>query len=538
MDRNALIDELIDAGADDSEIEEAVQLAESREPKVSPAPVENQSGMDRFLGPIAAPLKTAGQTLFKDLPEQKDIFARTTKGFKGATEFGAGVAALPFTAAMGAVNVAAPETSKKIASGAATIAKDAMTQHNAGLNDRYGFNPYGGPGKSIGIQSGPDLPLNPYVEERLKDVGMGALNLTGIGGGKAAFDVAAKAAHGTAKGVNKVVGTLAEESSGVSQPALRMMGTEKGREGLKANFGTQHEIGQELVKNIYGGDVWNNMPKGQEIRAVLKEVPGVDVNNLTSKVKMPESTVRPESQAAAQKLYGHIEDFYKMVDETGTIPAEKLFLYRQEIDNVLQDANAFGNVDKNSAYIAGLKGIRKNIRNELENAGSGTMYSPMMKDLAKKLDALDDMHRLLGKTEKGAELKAESFIRNINNLGKQERLEWLKNYEDLFGGDYAERAKMAMYSEQVGREGRGSFRSKTRTGRVSIGEGVNLPVGSPLLAGRVTLPFAQGLEDFTAKLAGVKKPVPKPKELSDLEWFKQQDELYGINENARKDGNG
>jgi len=217
--------------ATDQEIDEIVnsEMSSSDNKPTTPAP---QGALDRFMSPVAAPFKAAGETLLKDLPEQKDFLARTTKGFKGATELGAGAMALPFTAAMGAVNVVAPETSKKIAAGAATIAKDVTTPHKTGLNDRYGFNPYGGPGKSIGVQSGPDLPLSPYVEDRLKDVGMGALNLTGMGAGKAALDVGAKA----------------------SGKAVQSAGSGIESFGKTAKYG-ELKIPQSIAKKSYGKDL-------------------------------------------------------------------------------------------------------------------------------------------------------------------------------------------------------------------------------------------------------------------------------------------
>src|SRR4030042_280894 len=297
-----------------------------------------------------------------------------------------------------------------------------------------------------------------------------------IKGGTMVAKAGAETAYSTAKGLNKTIGKYAAEKSGVSEEALRMAGKKEGRKTLEKAFGTQAEIGQELVDAI--DNAWDVIPKSAEIKTALKAVPKVDPEPILNKIieSLPEATTA-EMKAAAVKIQGKGDELLNLADKSGKIPADKLFAFRQEVDNVIGDS--FGK--ESGKYVTALKGIRMSIKDELIKTAKGTEYESTMKDMAKKLDALDKIKTLVGKSGTTRELRSESFIRNINSLGKEKKREWLQNFEEVFGGDFAERAKLGQFAEQMGNEGKGTILPRGTTGKSTLTKGVGLATGSPII---------------------------------------------------------
>jgi hypothetical protein len=214
-------------------------------------------------------------------------------------------------------------------------------------------------------------------------------------------------------------------------------------------------------------------------------------------------------KAVAKKLDGKAGELFDLIDRNGTIPATELFEFQQELNIITKDS--YGK--ESGKYITGLKDVRHEIKEQLEKAAAGTKYVPIMKEMSRKLDALEDIKKIVGKTEGTAEMRSQSVISNINNLGKSKQLELMKKFEDVFGGDFASRAKMAQMAGQVGREGKGAALPRHTTGKAVLSAGPQILLGSPLLAGRVTMPITQGLEDITKALAKERKlpKLPTPK---------------------------
>ena len=303
---------------------------------------------------------------------------------------------------------------------------------------------------------------------------------------------------------DKLAGKLAQETSGVSEEALRMATSKSGRESLKTFAGKQYEIGENLVDAI--DNAWDVIPKSAEIKATLQSVPYVNINPLLSKLR----TAVPSAHTAEMK--GVIEKLNQKADElselavkygdTGNVPADKLFEYRQELDNVIGDA--WGK--ESGKYVSALKETRKDIKDALIQTAKGTEYETQMQDVAKKLDALDKIKQVVGKTSDTREARAESIVRNINNLGKEKKREWLKDFENVFGGDYLNQAKMAQLAEQMGNEGKGSLLPRWTTGRSALAKGTGLAFGSPRIASQVTLPTTQAVGSVGKKIESLAQP--------------------------------
>lgn len=316
--------------------------------------------------------------------------------------------------------------------------------------------------------------------------------------------VAVNAKTATGKGlesVDKLAGKYAQETSGVSEKALRMAGTEKGRTALKSAYGTQAEVGQKLVDAI--DNAWDVIPKSSEIKTALKSVPSINPTNIIDRLSnaIPKSAVTGESKAVVDKLNTKFDELASMVDGTGNIPAENLFGFRQELDNIIGDA--YGK--ESTKYVTALKDVRNSIKEELVNAAKGTEYEPLMKEMATKLDALDKIKQIVGKSSDARELRAESFIRNINSLGKEKKKEWLDNFSNVFGGDFSKEAELAQLAEQMGESGKGTLLPRWTTGRSTLAKGTGLAFGSPRIASQVTLPATQKISDLGKALQSSKQ---------------------------------
>jgi len=314
----------------------------------------------------------------------------------------------------------------------------------------------------------------------------------------------ADALTGAAKNVNDFAGKYSQETSGVSEAALRKAGTKEGRQELKEAYGTQSEIGTNLSDAI--NNAWDKVPNSDQIKTALQNVPDINVQPFIDKLTeaLP-SAKTSEMKAVSDKINGKIsdlQDFASQYNNGGAVPAQDLFDFRKELDDIINDS--WGK--ESGKYVNALKDVRYQIKNSLIENAKGTDYEATMQDVAKKMDALDNMKRILGKSVDTRDDRAESFIRNINNLGKDQKREWLQNFQDVFGGDYLDQAKTAQLAEQMGNEGQGSWLPRWTTGRSMLSKGAGLAFGSPKIASRITLPSVDKVTGAVSSLGDLIRP--------------------------------
>lgn len=311
------------------------------------------------------------------------------------------------------------------------------------------------------------------------ETGTGAL----VGG---AIPAAGAIVKKSAKKLNKLVGELAEWTTGIDEKALRMGGNIPERELLKKAYDKQYEIGRELVATIENAHT--QMDGYEDVIKALDKSPSINIQPFTSKLhKLKGKPLTKEMKGVASKLEGKIDEFRQLATkgDAGNVRPLDLLEFRNEIDKIIGS----GFYKDSDPYITALKSIRHDIKDSFVKTAKGTEYEGVMSKYAKQLDAIDDMKRLVGWNEKSRELRAESFIKNINNKGRKGSKKWLDNFSEIFGGDFVKKAELARLAEMMGESGKGGVLPKWTTGRSLWAKGAGLAVGSPRVASQVTLPL-------------------------------------------------
>lgn len=534
-DKNKYIDDLIDAGATDDEIAEALQMATARgdfaeQPKQTSQPESVQQQQEQQEPSYG---QRIGQYWTKDLPEAgKGLWDRTRERaarieapttLGGMAQSATGLNSIPGQIVESVAGT--PERFVRTVAGAAGTIGDVIGSA-LGLGAKAVDNATGGYAGKI---------VKP-VADNVADVVAGnktvqqvaswydnlspaekanygsALDLTeivGYGGGKVANAALKKIPETLQDAAFRISSTL----TGVDDDALKLLGQKAGRESLKAAYGQQAAIGGELVDVI--DNAYANMPDYAKIDNALRKSPGVNVVPFISKLqKVAGNPNTAEMKAVSDKLLQKSEEIRQLAANSGNsgyVNAADLLEYRKEIDNIINDG--FGK--ESNRYVTVLKDVRHDMKEALVNSAKGTEYEPTMKELSIKLDALDRIKALLGKNSDTRELRAESFIRNINNKGKTEAKKWLSDFETLFGGDFVKQSQLARFAEMVGDEGKGDWFPRWTTGKSLLGnellgKAAGFAVGSPKIAGKVTLPTIGALTAGTTAVADATKQISGP----------------------------
>ncbi|HUV72315.1 MAG TPA: hypothetical protein VMW25_04845 [Clostridia bacterium] len=295
--------------------------------------------------------------------------------------------------------------------------------------------------------------------------------------------------------IKNLVGDLAEWTTGVSKEALELGGTKAGRAALKKAYGTQVEIGQKITDMI--GESHKYMPDADKIQIALENSPSVSVIPFMSKLRtFAGKPATKEMQAVSAKILQKVEDLQNLAvkkGDTGFIRPVDMNDFRIELDVIIDDQ--FGKAS--NKYITALKQLRHDIQEEVTKTAKGTQYEKTMKEFSNKLNIINKMKKLIGYDEATRELRAESFVKNINNKGKTKAREWLADFEKVFGGEFTQEAKMAQLADMMGEAGTGGILPKWTTGRSLWAKGAGLFVGSPRIAAGATLPFVKTLTKET-----------------------------------------
>lgn len=284
---------------------------------------------------------------------------------------------------------------------------------------------------------------------------------------------------------NKLLGRAAEELSGVSEEALRTYGSGfgEGAKKLEAAAGTQHDVGQKLVKMLDKLDDY--LPEKDVVDRALNEMPSVNVSGTINRLAEAKTGgALASSRATNSKIDELVSDLNAAADESGLIPAAKFREIRKEIDGLVGDA--FGK--ESGKYVTALKEARHQMASDLattaEQSGKPE-YVDAMRSMAQKLRKADDLKTFLGKSAQTREQRAESFVSTLFGKNKEERRKAVQAMGEIFGQDFLNESKLANLAAELGPEGKAGLLPRQFTGRAALGPGLSIAAGnfiSPLSA--------------------------------------------------------
>lgn len=343
--------------------------------------------------------------------------------------------------------------------------------------------------------------------------GESRLQNTALGGAAGAvLPIAGKAVVAGGKLVNKALGKAAQELSGVSEEALRKYGTGlgQGAQDIRQAAGTQHEIGQKLVKMLDNLDEY--LPEKDIVDKALETMPPVNVSSTIATLeKAKTGGVLKSSREVNDKISGIIQDLTGAADETGNIPAVAYREIRKELDQLAGDA--FGK--ESNKLITAVKMARHQMADDLvktAEASGNPEYTQAMADMATKIKAADNLKSFLGKSAQTREARAESFVSTLFGKNKEERQKAVQAIGEIFGQDFIEQSKLASLAAQLGEGGKPSLLPRQFTGRSALGPlltGGALHIGGgpaavipTVLSSPKLAAGALGIADATARAGG------------------------------------
>jgi len=538
VDRNKFIDELIDAGASDDEIAEALSLAEERgefaTQQQQPESIRQEPNKDAGLGGYwTEDLPNAGkQIVDATMQRARRIKAPTvlgaaaqratgTTGFLG--DLVEGTAGIPERAARTVAGAAG--TIGEVAGQGANLAYKSANRLTGGLLDKATE-----PAKQFvsGLVEKPVRKISEWynglseAEKANYGSAVDMLELLGIGTGAKAGVKAAKSSAVTTgkalKGIDKTIGKIAQETSGVSEEALRMAGTKAGRKTLKNAANKQYEIGKKLVDMVDNAEDY--MPEREIVNNALDNMPPINLKNVLQEIDNAKVIEGSPSAIAANKRLDELKNIYTKVAAEKPVNAKNYRELRKQLDYEIQSAF---NKDPGEASIFEKQAmkIRTAMKKELENAAelSGNPeYVDAMKNWHDKINKLDKLKSFLGKNSTTRGNRAESFVANLFNKNKTQQQKILKDISDIFGNDFNAEAKLTYLANELGPEGKASWLPRWTTGRSLWAKGLGMTTGSPAIASRITLPLSGKIGAIGEKLEGLGRKKINVSNFDDVDW--------------------
>ena len=545
MDRTKFIDDLIDAGASDDEIAEALSLAEERgefatqqqqpeQTQQQPESIRQEPNKDAGLGGYwTEDLPNAGkQIVDATMQRARRIEAPTvlgaaaqratgTTGFLG--DLVEGTAGIPERAARTVAGAAG--TIGEVAGQGANLAYKSANRLTGGLLDKATE-----PAKQFvsGLVEKPVRKISEWynslseAEKANYGSAVDILELLGIGTGAKAGVKAAKSSAVTTgktlKGIDKAIGKISQETSGVSEEALRMAGTKAGREALKNSANKQYEIGKKLVDMVDNAEDY--MPEREIVNNALDNMPPINLKNVLQEIDNAKVIEGSPSAIAANKRLDELKNIYTKVAAEKPVNAKNYRELRKQLDYEIQSAF---NKDPGEASIFEKQAmkIRNAMKKELEKAAEASgnpEYVDAMKNWHDKINKLDKLKSFLGKNATTRGNRAESFVANLFNKNKTQQQKILKDISDVFGNDFNAEAKLTYLANELGPEGKASWLPRWTTGRSLWAKGLGMATGSPAIASRITLPLSGKIGAIGEKLEGLGRKKINVSNFDDVDW--------------------
>lgn len=287
-----------------------------------------------------------------------------------------------------------------------------------------------------------------------------------------------KALKSVAGPVNQGVGRIAQALTGTNEKALRAYA--KNPEGLKNAFGTEAEIGNDLVDFLV-----NQKKSGvTEVKLadqLLDQLPDVDPKPLLNYLKSFKKGVNPKLDNQVDLLHEWADRIDKSIGGAKKISARSMRQFVDDLQNAADDA--FG--QESDMYMTGLKVASRRARMQIVDAAAkeggeiGKTYNELMSKGAAKVGMLKYIGKRLGSTEDMQRQRAEGFVSNLFGRNKTV-MQRMQDLDAKFGTNFAELAETAALAKQAGPGGVPELLSASPNGRSLYGSAVGGIVGSVL----------------------------------------------------------
>lgn len=221
-----------------------------------------------------------------------------------------------------------------------------------------------------------------------------------------------------------------------------------GRE-TKRMVSPEKALGDELVERIYNPQKY--IPEAKDVNRIIGEMGDIStdnvVNYLNNYADEIEAMWGPTERASVSKIRQLASTW------AGRRPDAKTFKsMREGLDKKIDFAKQHGLSHYNDA----LTGARTTMKNDLI-FNAPNEYQGLMSDWHEKIDMLDRMKRILGKDIESGKQKSAGFIKNLFGLSKDERVELVKDYDEIFKTDFGDRSRLLYRARELGPSGQPLF---------------------------------------------------------------------------------
>lgn len=343
---------------------------------------------------------------------------------------------------------------------------------------------------------------------------------------------------------SEMISEAGELATGIDKEVLRKWSTKAGRKELRAAYGSQDEVGQEIIDFVRNFDerfpehkqitkMLENM-KPIQLKDVVKTLKGGKVKNpiganlamnkkidtlvdqIEDKIELPDTKftwgkrlspatkdIMGQTTAKASVLPGGSRIVKGKTIRKKELSATEFRDLRKQLDDEVEAA-----FDKEfrSGYEKSLTKGRKSMMESLKKAAKDSgmpQYENLMELYAKKVGTMERVKSNLGKGLRRQEETAESYVANIGSFGKTQKLQNLKDLDEMFGKDFAKKAQLAQEARQLGKAGKDKlevplgpkFQTGAKWTAIALGG-----IGSPKFVSRILIPMFDIPEESAATL--------------------------------------
>jgi hypothetical protein len=287
------------------------------------------------------------------------------------------------------------------------------------------------------------------------------------------------------KKINPALSKISSELSGVSQEALEIASTKKGRSRLIESAGKAKELGDGILNaldNIDETYQFNN-----KLHLALSDMPEISTKNVINSLETSLKKLRTGLQttpktAAGDRIEKELLSAKSLGEKMSAVDFRDM---RKDIDFMVKF-----DVEGADLINGAMKKAREQAKNDLLDASKfNPDYAEIMKDYSNVLDVRDNLYKnYLGTRADIREKRIESFVNNLFGRNKTHAQNAIKDMENVFGESFIDEIKLTSLAKEMVKDGAIPFFPVQTTGRAAIGGlGTAGQIGAGVLTGNIPL---------------------------------------------------